>query len=64
VTGAQPGQFKKPALKRHNPRTVRRKVGADYHGCLVIGVLRSAELYQKIAGWAEAAMRAPASPCW
>lgn len=58
MTGAEPGQFRKPTLKRHNPKTVRKKVGADYHGCLVISVQGSAELYQRIEGWAKGAMRA------
>ncbi len=57
VTGAQTPQFKKPVLKRHNPKTVRKKVGDDYHGCLVIDVARSAELYQRIAGWAAGTMQ-------
>jgi transcriptional regulator with XRE-family HTH domain len=57
VTGAEPGQFKKASLKRHNPKTVRKKVGADYHGCLVISVQESTELYQRIEGWAKGAMR-------
>lgn|SRR5487761_1197331 len=52
VTGADPAQFRRTSLKRHNPKTVRTNVGEDYHGCLVIGVTRSAELYQRIAGWA------------
>jgi len=56
VTGAVPEQFNKPTLKRHNPKTVRKNVGDDYHGCLVIDVLRSAKLYQRIVGWASAAM--------
>jgi hypothetical protein len=56
VTGAEPEQFKKPSLKRHNPKTVRRNTGDDYHGCLVIGVRLSAVLYQRIEGWAQAAM--------
>jgi transcriptional regulator with XRE-family HTH domain len=53
VTGADLACFKKPTLKRHNPKTVRKNVGADYHGCLVVRVSRSAGLYQQIAGWAE-----------
>jgi hypothetical protein len=57
VTGADPAQFRSPTLKRHNPKTVRTKVGEDYHGCLRIDVARSATLYQKIAGWAGEAMR-------
>ncbi|MDR2986549.1 MAG: hypothetical protein LBV34_17085 [Nocardiopsaceae bacterium] len=56
VTAASPAQFQKSTLKRHNPKTVRKNVGADYHGCLRIDVMRSAELYQKIEGWARAAM--------
>jgi transcriptional regulator with XRE-family HTH domain len=53
VTGAKSEQFKRAVLKRHNPKTVRKNVGDDYHGCLVINVARSAELYQRIAGWAQ-----------
>jgi transcriptional regulator with XRE-family HTH domain len=52
VTGGHPEQFGATTLKRHNPKTVRKNVGADYHGCLRIDVLRSSELYRKIAGWA------------
>ena len=32
-----------PVLKRHNPKTVRKNVGENYHGCLRIDVRRSAE---------------------
>jgi hypothetical protein len=56
VTGATADQFATPALKRHNPVTVRKNVGATYHGCLRIEVSRSADLYQRIAGWAAASM--------
>lgn len=38
-------------LKRHNPRTVRKNTGDDYHGCLAVYVRRSAELNLQIAGW-------------
>ncbi len=54
VTGASPDQFRPPTLKRHNPRTVRKNVGDDYHGCLRIDVRRSSGLYRKIEGWAAA----------
>ncbi len=57
VTGASPGQFRTPALKRHNPKTMRKNVGENYHGCLRIDVYRSAGLYRKIEGWAAAGMR-------
>ena len=59
VTGAQPEQFLRPALKRHSPKTVRKNVGEDYHGCLRIDVRRGSDLYRKIEGWAEAIMSAP-----
>jgi hypothetical protein len=35
----------------------------DYHGCLVIGVTRSAELYQRIAGWAAGTMQSKDIVC-
>lgn len=41
-------------LKRHNPRTVRKNTGDDYHGCLSVTVRRSSALNQRIAGWWEA----------
>lgn len=53
VTGADPSQFLKPLLKTHNPRTVRKNVGDDYHGCLRINVSQSAGLYRRIEGWAR-----------
>ncbi len=34
VTQANPAQFRRPTLKRHNPKTVRKNTGGDYHGCL------------------------------
>jgi hypothetical protein len=55
VTGAGAAQFHRTGLKRHNPRTVRKNVGADYHGCLIIGVRQSADLYRRIEGWVRAA---------
>jgi AcrR family transcriptional regulator len=58
VTGAPLDQFFRPTLKRHNPKTVRKNVGGQYHGCLRIDVYRSAGLYRKIAGWATASMAA------
>jgi hypothetical protein len=56
VTGVDPEQFKRTVIKRHSPKTVRKNVGEDYHGCLVINVLGGAELYQRIEGWAKGAM--------
>ena len=56
ATGADPAQFRRPTLKRHNPTTVRKNTGEGYHGCLRIEVRRSADLYRQIEGWASAAM--------
>jgi transcriptional regulator with XRE-family HTH domain len=58
VTDAGPAQFKRSVVKRHNPKTVRKNIGEDYHGCLVVDVPSSSELYQKIEGWARATMSA------
>jgi len=56
VTGADPAQFHTPTLKRHNPKTVRRNTGDEYHGCLRIDVHQGADLYRRIEGWARAAL--------
>lgn len=56
VTDSDPEDFYKAVLKRHNPRTIRKNVGPDYHGCLRIDVLDSAGLYRRIEGWARAAL--------
>jgi hypothetical protein len=58
VTGLPADQFRRPTLKRHNPKTIRKNVGDAYHGCLIIDVRRSTELYRQIQGWAAAAMAA------
>jgi hypothetical protein len=58
ITEAPAAQFFTPTLKRHNPKTIRKKVGEDYHGCLRIDVYRSADLYRKIEGWAASSMGA------
>ena len=59
VTAAALEQFYAPVIKHHNPKTVRKNVGEDYHGCLRIDVYRSADLYRKIEGWAASSMGAP-----
>ncbi|RKN23761.1 helix-turn-helix domain-containing protein [Micromonospora musae] len=43
-------RFRRPTLKTHKPGTPRQNTGADYHGCLVINVPRSRELYWRIEG--------------
>lgn len=57
VTGLPAEQFNRPTLKRHNPSTVRKNVGETYHGCLVVRVRRSSELYRQTEAWARAVMQ-------
>ncbi|WP_330312341.1 hypothetical protein OHS17_13330 [Streptomyces sp. NBC_00523] len=47
----RPGTFGKTTLKTHNPTTNRKNTGEGYHGCLVVRVNKSAELYRRIEGW-------------
>jgi hypothetical protein len=61
LTGAQPEQFRKTSLKRHNPETTRKNTSDDYHGCLRVDVMRSCVLYRKIEGWVSAVMRVAAT---
>ncbi|MER7174328.1 hypothetical protein [Streptomyces mesophilus] len=49
--GVDVTRLEKTTIKKHNPKTVRKNVGEDYRGCLVISVRQSAELYRRIEGW-------------
>ncbi|WP_431034389.1 hypothetical protein ACQYWQ_11995 [Streptomyces sp. P6-2-1] len=50
VTGIPRSAFLKTTLKRHNPLTVRKNTGTGYHGCLVVKVAKSADLYRRVEG--------------
>ncbi|MFE7601447.1 hypothetical protein [Streptomyces sp. NPDC057494] len=50
LAGVDCSTFQKTTLKRHNSRTVRKNASEAYHGCLVVYVLRSADLYRRIEG--------------
>jgi hypothetical protein len=50
VAGVDTSAFSRATLKRHNPRTVRKNTGDTYHGCLVIYVRQSADLYRRMEG--------------
>ena len=50
LVGADRSTFAKTTLKKHNPKTVRKNTGDSYRGCLVIKVLKGAELYRRIEG--------------
>ena len=51
LVDADASAFTKTTLKKHNPKTVRRNTGEAYRGCLVIKVLKGADLYRRIEGW-------------
>ncbi|MFJ9829691.1 hypothetical protein ACIRSU_35730 [Streptomyces sp. NPDC101160] len=51
LVGVDPTTFQKTTIKNHNPKTVRKNVGPEYRGCLVIRVAQGAELYRRIEGW-------------
>ncbi|MDQ0787446.1 hypothetical protein QFZ63_004691 [Streptomyces sp. B3I7] len=51
LVGTDTSRFDKTTLKKHNPKTVRKNVGDNYRGCLVVSVVRSADLYRRIEGW-------------
>lgn len=50
LVNADRSAFNKTTLKRHNPKTVRKNVSETYRGCLVIKVLKAADLYRRIEG--------------
>jgi hypothetical protein len=50
LVGAAPGSFNKTTVKKHNPKTVRKNTGENCRGCLVIKVLKGADLYRRIEG--------------
>ncbi|WP_085210947.1 hypothetical protein [Streptomyces sp. Amel2xC10] len=51
LVGVDVSAFQKTTIKKHNPKTVRKNVGADYRGCLVVRVTQGTELYRQIEGW-------------
>ncbi|WP_335940148.1 hypothetical protein [Streptomyces sp. PTD5-9] len=50
LTGVPVTSFQKATLKKHNPRTVRKNTAETYRGCLIIYVIKSAELYRRVEG--------------
>ncbi|MFY1689789.1 transposase [Plantactinospora sp. WMMB782] len=48
--GLPADRFRRPTLKRHQPKTIRRNTGDDYRGCLIVDVPRSRQLYWRIEG--------------
>ncbi|MEU6669795.1 hypothetical protein [Streptomyces sp. NPDC046727] len=50
LVGAEPSTFQQATLKKHNPKTSRKNTSETYRGCLVIYVLKSADLYRRVEG--------------
>ncbi|MER5181788.1 hypothetical protein ABT009_26095 [Streptomyces sp. NPDC002896] len=50
LVGTDLSAFNKTTLKKHSPKTIRKNVGDSYRGCLVIKVLKGADLYRRIEG--------------
>ncbi|TDD77668.1 hypothetical protein [Actinomadura rubrisoli] len=55
-TGTPVEDFRKPTVKRHNPKTNRKNLVDEYRGCVQITVRKGADLYRRIEGWAYGAL--------
>lgn len=53
VVGAPRSQFGNCTIKTHKPTTIRKNVGPEYHGCLLVYVRNSSALNLQIQGWCE-----------
>lgn len=54
--GISHGDFVPTLWKKHNPKTVRKNISDDYHGCLAIRVRKATKLYWYIENLAKAAL--------
>ncbi|MFF7313014.1 hypothetical protein [Streptomyces sp. NPDC008137] len=50
LVGVTPATFQKATLKKHNPRTSRKNTSEAYRGCLIVYVIKSADLYRRMEG--------------
>jgi hypothetical protein len=58
VVGVSRDAMAPTTLKRHNPKTLRKNTGEEYHGSLVIRVRKSATEYWRMSGlWTGVARR-------
>ncbi|MET7359057.1 hypothetical protein ABZS76_11455 [Streptomyces sp. NPDC005562] len=62
VVGVDVSTFQRTTIKKHNPKTVRKNVGENYRGCLVIRVKQGADLYRRIEGWWYGIVGAASAP--
>jgi hypothetical protein len=54
IVGVPVQDFRRTALKRHNPKTSRKLAGPAYRGCLAVTVRKSIDLNRRINGWFQA----------
>ncbi|MBB3080281.1 transcriptional regulator with XRE-family HTH domain [Streptomyces violarus] len=50
LAGVAPATLQKATLKKHNPKTSRKNTSEAYRGCLIVYVLKSANLYRRMEG--------------
>ncbi|MFI5665095.1 hypothetical protein [Streptomyces sp. NPDC051684] len=50
LVGIEACTFQKASLKRHNTTTSRKNTAEAYRGCLIVYVLKSADLYRRMEG--------------
>ncbi|MFJ8110281.1 hypothetical protein [Streptomyces sp. NPDC096132] len=50
LAGVEPSALQKATIKKHNPKTSRKNTEEAYRGCLIIYVLKSADLYRRMEG--------------
>ena len=62
VAGVRASDFRRPVLKRHNPRTSRKNTSTAYVGCLVVRLVQCRTLYQRIEGVWQGIMAGLALP--
>ena len=52
-----PAYFQHIYYKKGNPKTVRKNIGANYHGTIRVSVKASSSLNRKIAGWTQGVVK-------
>ncbi|MFE7615925.1 hypothetical protein [Streptomyces sp. NPDC057496] len=50
LAGVPTSSLQKATLKKHNPKTTRKNTTETYHGCLIVHVTKSADLYRRVEG--------------
>lgn len=50
LAGIPVSELRRTTLKKHNPKTIRRNTTESYRGCLIIYVVKSADIYRRVEG--------------